>query len=99
MDGRDIGTVVLPGADMKVFLTAQTEDRAERRYLELLERGQEADRAQVLADILERDRRDTEREAAPLRQAEDAVVIDTTGKDLQESATALRELIRSRLSI
>jgi cytidylate kinase len=84
---------------MKVFLTAQTEDRAERRYLELLERGQEADRAQVLADILERDRRDTEREAAPLRQAEDAVVIDTTGKDLQESATALRELIRSRLSI
>lgn len=99
MDGRDIGTVVLPQADLKIFLTAQAEDRAERRYRELLERGQEADRAQILADVIERDRRDMERETAPLRQAEDAVAVDTTGKELPESFALIRELIRSRLMI
>lgn len=99
MDGRDIGTVVLPQADLKIFLTARAEDRAERRYRELLERGQEADRTQILADVIERDRRDMERETAPLRQAEDAVAADTTGKDLAESFALLRDLIREALHI
>lgn len=99
MDGRDIGTVVLPQADLKIFLTAEAEDRAERRYQELLERGQKADRTQILADIIERDRRDTERQASPLRRADDAVTVDTTGKKLPESFALLRELIRTRLSV
>lgn len=85
MDGRDIGTVVLPQADVKIFLTAAPEARAQRRYKELLERGQQADFDQVLQEVIERDRRDMERETAPLRQAEDAVLADTTGLDLEEA--------------
>ena len=96
MDGRDIGTVVLPQADLKIYLTASAEVRAERRYKELLERGQQADFERVLAEVIERDRRDTEREVAPLRRADDAVTADTTGLDPEGSFRLLLGLIRER---
>lgn len=99
MDGRDIGTVVLPDADLKVFLTADAEDRAMRRYLELQQRGQQADYETVLRDVIQRDRQDTEREIAPLRQADDAVLVDTTGVDLAGSRDLLRNLIRERFGL
>ena len=99
MDGRDIGTVVLPQADLKIYLTAEPEDRAERRYRELLERGQQADLDQVLKEVIERDRRDMEREVAPLRQADDAVLADTTGLGLEESFRLLSELIERHLDL
>lgn len=97
MDGRDIGTVVLPEADVKIFLTAAPEERARRRYRELLERGQRADFEQVLEEVMERDRRDSQRQAAPLRQGLDAVLADTTGLNLEESLQLLLGLIRGRL--
>lgn len=97
MDGRDIGTVVLPQADVKIFLTAAAEDRARRRYLELLERGQQANLEQILADVVERDRQDMERPIAPLKKAEDATVVDTTGKDLEESRQLLLAAIADKL--
>lgn len=78
MDGRDIGTVVLPNADFKFFLTASIEERTKRRYQELLSLGIEADEQQVKKNLIERDRIDSEREIAPLKQAEDAIVIDNT---------------------
>ena len=99
MDGRDIGTVVLPDADLKIYLTAAPEARAQRRCRELLERGQQADFDQVLREVIERDRRDTERETAPLRQAEDAVLADTTELDLEESFQLLLRLIRNHLDV
>ena len=99
MDGRDIGTVVLPNADLKVFLTAAAEDRANRRYLELLARGQNTDFDTILRDVIQRDKQDTEREIAPLRQAEDAVRVDTTGVDLEGSRRLLRDLVRDRFGI
>ncbi len=99
MDGRDIGTVVLPQADLKIFLTAAPEARAQRRYRELLARGQQADFVHVLAEVIERDRRDMERETAPLRQAEDAVVADTTALDLEGSLQLLLGLIREHLHV
>lgn len=99
MDGRDIGTVVLPDADLKIYLTAAPEARAERRCRELLERGQQADFDQVLREVVERDRRDTQRETAPLRQGSDAVLVDTTGLDLEESFRLLLGLVRDRLGI
>ena len=80
MDGRDIGTVVLPDADLKIFLTASPEERASRRYLELQEKPDAPTYEQILQDIKKRDYQDTHREIAPLRQAEDAVLIDTTGE-------------------
>ncbi|MBM6938595.1 (d)CMP kinase [Pseudoflavonifractor phocaeensis] len=98
MDGRDIGTVVLPGADVKIFLTATAEERARRRYEELLLRGTEVDYETVLRDIVARDERDTSRTAAPLRQAEDAVAVDTTGKSQEESLDLLLNLIRRQLA-
>lgn len=97
MDGRDIGTVVLPGADLKIYLTASAGDRADRRYRELLERGQRVDRAQILKEVQERDRRDMEREIAPLKQAQDAVVVDTTGIGLEESFSRMLDVIRQNL--
>ena len=99
MDGRDIGTVVLPHADLKIYLTAQPEDRAGRRYRELLERGQQADLDQVLQEVIERDRRDMERKVAPLRPADDAVLADTTGLGLEESFQLLLRLIEGRLDV
>ena len=97
MDGRDIGTVVLPDADLKIYLTAQPEDRARRRYLELKERGEPADEAQTLQDVIARDRRDMERSVAPLRKAEDAVTADTTGRNQEESFQLLLSLVRDHL--
>lgn len=96
MDGRDIGTVVLPDAQVKVFLTASPEARAERRRLELERRGTPQPFDRVLQDIRERDWNDTHRAAAPLRQAEDAVLLDTTDLNFEESETALLALIRER---
>lgn len=97
MDGRDIGTVVLPDADLKIFLTARPEDRARRRYLELCQRGEQADEEQILQDVLGRDRQDMERAVSPLRPAPDAVVADTTGKGRKESFQLLMELVQAHL--
>ena len=97
MDGRDIGTVVLPHADLKIYLTVQPEDRARRRYLELKEQGEPADEAQILQDVIARDRRDMERSVAPLRKAEDAVTADTTGRNQEESFQLLLALVRDHL--
>lgn len=99
MDGRDIGTVVLPDADMKIFLTASSEARAARRWRELEELGAPTGYAAVLSQLNERDRKDKDRETAPLKAAEDAVVLDTTGLTLQESFEAMRKLIRERLAL
>lgn len=99
MDGRDIGTVVLPDADLKVFLTADAEDRAHRRFLELQQRGQNPEYETILRDVIQRDKQDTEREIAPLRQAEDAVLVDTTGVDLNGSREMLRNLVRDRFGV
>ncbi len=96
MDGRDIGTVVLPDADVKVFLTAAPEARARRRLRDLEQRGQTAELETVLRDIAARDEQDKNRAAAPLRQAEDAVLLDTTEMDLEESLRALLDIIRGR---
>lgn len=97
MDGRDIGTVVLPDAEVKVFLTASAQIRAERRFRELEQRGTPQPYEEVLRDIEERDRRDTERVVAPLRQAEDAILLDTSSMSFQESLDALLEIIRERM--
>ena len=97
MDGRDIGTVVLPQADVKIFLTAAPEARARRRWLELKERGQSAGYEAVLRDVKERDEKDSTRSAAPLRQAEDAVLADTTQLDLQQSLDLLIQIAKEQL--
>lgn len=97
MDGRDIGTVVLPHADVKVFLTAAAEARARRRLLELEQRGQQADFQTVLRDIEQRDEQDRNRPIAPLRQADDAVLLDTTHLDLKGSLDALLAIIKERI--
>lgn len=98
MDGRDIGTVVLPDADVKIFLTASAEDRARRRHLELLERGNDVTYETVLREVIERDERDSGRAAAPLKQAEDAIRVDTSGKSLEESFQTLLKIIRERIA-
>ncbi len=97
MDGRDIGTVVLPDAPIKVFLTADDSDRAMRRYTELKERGEDVTFEGVLANLRERDRHDSERAVAPLRPAEDAVLLDTTGIGLEESAAMLKDIITEKM--
>ncbi|MBR4224038.1 MAG: (d)CMP kinase [Oscillospiraceae bacterium] len=94
MDGRDIGTVVLPDADVKIFLTASPECRAKRRYDELIAKGEQVTYEQTLADVIGRDKQDTERETAPLRQADDAVLVDTSDLTLEQSIDAVTELIR-----
>ena len=99
MDGRDIGTVVLPGARVKVFLTAAPEARARRRLLELEQRGQKADFDTVLSEILRRDEQDRTRPIAPLRQAEDAVLLDTTSLNLAESLQALLAIVKERIAL
>lgn len=93
MDGRDIGTVVLPEAPLKIFLTASAEERARRRYAELEEKGVKTTLEEVLRDINARDERDSSRAAAPLKAAEDAVLVDTTGLDLKESVALVCALI------
>ncbi len=97
MDGRDIGTVVLPNATVKIYLTASAEARAQRRLLELQEKGQDAVFETVLADIRQRDYQDTHREAAPLRQAEDAVLVDTSELNFEESFDRLKEVILTNI--
>lgn len=96
MDGRDIGTVVLPGADLKVYLTAGARVRAERRYKELLSKGQECDLDAIEKDIIERDYRDMHRENSPLMQAEDAVLVDSSDMTIDEVAERILDLYRNR---
>ena len=97
MDGRDIGTVVLPDATVKIFLTASPEARAQRRFVELQAKGEQADFETVLADIRRRDDQDTHRAAAPLRQAEDAVLVDTSELDIEQSFALLKNTILERI--
>ena len=97
MDGRDIGTVVLPDADLKIYLTASAEERARRRCLELTERGTPKAYEEVLREINERDYQDMHRDIAPLREAEDAVRVDTSKLDFEESKQALLDLIRENI--
>ena len=94
MDGRDIGTVVLPNADVKIFLTASPEERAKRRYKELIEKGQQATYEDVLADVITRDHNDSTRATAPLKQAVDAVLVDTSDLDFDQSVEALYNIAK-----
>lgn len=98
MDGRDIGTVVLPNADVKIFLTASAPERARRRHAELLERGHMTDFDTVLSDIMERDARDSGRSTAPLKQAEEAILVDTTGISLEDSFQLLFQTVKEKLA-
>ena len=98
MDGRDIGTVVLPGADVKIFLTAAPEARARRRLLELEQRGEAADFDTILRDIRERDWQDEHRPVAPLKQAADALLLDTTDLDLGQSMSRLLSLVKEKIA-
>ena len=93
MDGRDIGTVILPNADVKVFLTASADSRAARRYKELIKKGSEISFNEVLSDMKLRDEQDTKRAAAPLKAAEDAVYLDTSNMSFDESVDAVAKLI------
>jgi cytidylate kinase len=97
LDGRDIGTVVMPNADLKLFVTASPAARARRRWLELRDRGVDAELAEVERDIQARDQRDTARAAAPLAAADDAVVLDTTELDAEAAFAAASRLVRERM--
>lgn len=99
MDGRDIGTVVLPNADVKIYLSASAEVRARRRWLELQAQNRPDTYEEVLRDMQERDYRDMHRDIAPLRQAEDAICVDTSALNLEESISAIETIIREKLSI
>ena len=92
MDGRDIGTVVLPDAECKIFLTASSHVRAERRYKELVEKGETCDLEQIEKDIIARDEQDMNREIAPLKQAEDAVLVDSSNMTIDEVVNRIIEL-------
>ena len=94
MDGRDIGTNILPNADVKVYLTASVETRARRRFLELQEKGVECNLADIAHDIEERDTRDMNREIAPLKQAEDAVLVDSSNMTIDEVVEAIKSLCK-----
>lgn len=99
MDGRDIGTVVLPDADLKIFLTASPEERARRRYDELRAKGMDVSYEKTLQDMIARDAQDSSRAAAPLKAAEDAVLLNTTGKTLEESIGLVLKLMEERLCL
>ena len=99
MDGRDIGTVVLPNADVKIFLTASAEVRAKRRTDELQSKGQSADFATVLKEIQQRDYQDTHRPIAPLKMAKDSVKLDTSELDIDGVVAAMREIIAQKISL
>lgn len=94
MDGRDIGTCVLPNADVKIYLTASASVRADRRYKELVEKGVSCDIKQIEQDIIERDHRDMTRENSPLKQAEDAILVDSSDKNLEETIETILALVR-----
>lgn len=99
MDGRDIGTVVLPNADLKIFLTATPEERAKRRLADLERQGIEMEFEKVLSDINERDKNDSTRKESPLKQADDAILVDTTGETLDQSKQRLIAIIEEGLSL
>lgn len=94
MDGRDIGTVVLPHADVKIFLTASAEERAKRRYSELIAKGENVIFEDVLSDVITRDRNDSTRSTAPLKMADDAVLVDTTSLSFEESVEAVYKIAK-----
>ena len=97
MDGRDIATVVLPDAQVKIFLTASAEVRAQRRFLELQEKGSDETYEKVLADLIERDYQDSHREIAPLKPAEDSIIVDTSKMPLEESISTVVNLIKEKM--
>ena len=97
MDGRDIGTTILPDAQIKIFLTASAEDRARRRYDELIAKGEDVTYEGVLADLKQRDYNDSHRAASPLKAADDAILIDTTGNTLEKSVEIIVNTIKSRI--
>ncbi|MGO5113919.1 (d)CMP kinase [Candidatus Avoscillospira sp. LCP25S3_F1] len=97
MDGRDIGTVVLPGADVKIFLTADPEVRARRRFDELTAKGEKVQYEKVLKDLIARDEQDRNRKIAPLRPAKDAVHLDTTDLNIEQAAAAMESIIKEKL--
>lgn len=99
MDGRDIGTVILPNADVKIFMCASEESRAERRYKELLEKGEKVTLQEVLSDISKRDNNDSTRKTAPLKVAEDAVMLDNTELDIDATIAAALKIINEKVSI
>ena len=99
MDGRDIGTVVLPDAEVKIYLTADAEVRARRRFLELEQRGTPKPFEEVLAEQKERDWNDTHRDVAPLRQADDAIRLDTSRLDFEQSRELILKTVRERVGI
>lgn len=92
MDGRDIGTVVLPNADLKIYLTASVKERATRRYKELIEKGLDVKIDEIEKEIEERDYRDMHREVSPLKQAEDAIVVDTSQMNIEQAVKAIKDL-------
>ncbi len=94
MDGRDIGTVVLPDAQIKIFLSASPECRARRRYDELIEKGMDVKYEDILSDVIARDYADSHRDIAPLKPADDAVMVDTSGEDLETSVNKLLKIMR-----
>lgn len=96
MDGRDIGTVVFPNAQLKIFLTASVEERARRRYKEMVEKGQEVDFEQLKADIANRDKQDSERAISPLRQAADALLLDTSDMNITQVTEKILQLTKER---
>ena len=99
MDGRDIGTVVLPNATIKFFVTASVEERAQRRYRELKEKGMDVQYQDIYKDIETRDYNDSHREIAPLKPAEDSVIFDTSGNTLEESTKLMLDILKERLGI
>lgn len=98
-DGRDMGTIVFPDAPVKVFLTASAEERARRRYKQLIEKGLDANLSDLVTAIAERDRRDAERPVAPLKPADDAEILDTSDLDIAQSVAQVRALVRRRLGV
>lgn len=96
MDGRDIGTVILPDAGLKIFLTASVDERARRRILELKEKGEAVDENQIKKDIIERDERDMNRPIAPLKQAEDAIYLDTSDMNIDEVVETIKKLYEEK---
>lgn len=99
MDGRDIGTIVLPDAEVKIFLTASAQERARRRFLELQKRGMEKSYGDILAEQEQRDYNDTHRAVAPLRPADDSVIVDTTELDFEQSKEKILSVIREKLAL
>lgn len=96
MDGRDIGTVVLPNASLKIFLTASSEERTKRRYLELKEKGKDVSIEDVAKELKERDERDTKRTNSPLTKAEDAILVDTTNMNIEQTIEYIKKLYEKR---